>query len=102
MNLKKSISKKGFIFKATFTQDTPAGTECLVRYGYNPSWDFVKGIQLPCVPDSNWQDEPDGSKIAAEEKQESSDKEEAPEAKKGKRQKKDKAQVTVNTNQDDQ
>jgi hypothetical protein len=90
VNLKKSISRKGFIFKATFTQDTPAGTECLVRYGYNPSWDFVKGYQLPCVPDSNWQDEPDGSKEAAEEKQESSDEEEAPEAPKQKKAKKDK------------
>ena len=101
MNLKKSISKKGFIFKATFTQDTPAGTECLVRYGYNPSWDFVKGYQLPCVPDSNWQDEPDGSKEAAEEKQESSDEEETPEAKKDKGTRRKKAQVPEIANQVD-
>jgi ASC-1-like (ASCH) protein len=85
VNLKKSISKNGFIFKATFTDDTPAGTECLVRYGYNPSWDFVKGCQLPCVPDSDRKDESasDGSKDAAERKQDEEEK--APKAAKSKK-----------------
>ena len=82
MHLKQSKSKNGFIFKATFIDDTPAGTECLVRYGYNPSWDFVKGSQRPCVPDSDWRDEPEGSKDAAEEEQD--DEKEAPKPKKGK------------------
>ena len=82
MHLKKSKTRNGFIFKATFIDDTPAGTECLVRYGYTPSWDFVKGSQRPCVPEVYRPDEPEGSKDAAEEEQD--DEKEDPKPKKGK------------------
>ena len=105
MQLKKSRSSNGYIFKATFIDDTPAGTECLVRYGYNPSWDFVKGSKRPCVPDSDWQDEPKSSKDPAEEKHDENE-EEAPKSKniKGKRQrrsrsKKNKVPVPASANE---
>ena len=107
MHLAKSRSSNGYIFKATFIDDTPAGTECLVRYGYNPSWDFVKGSKRPCVPDNDWQDEPNSSKDAAEKKHDENE-EEAPKSKKteGKRQrrsrsKKNKVHNNNNANQVD-
>ncbi len=53
-----------------------------MTYGYNPPWDFVKGPQRPCVPDSERRDEPEGSKGAAEKEQD--DEPEAPKPKKGK------------------
>ena len=72
--MKKSRKKNGLIFKATFTQDTPKGTECFVKYGYNPSWDFVKNGPLTCVAQ-------DVEQEAAEDKQREA---EAPEAAKHK------------------
>ena len=60
--MKKSRKKGGIIFKATFTEDTAAGVECFVNYGYDPSWDFVKNGPLTCVAQSVEQEE-------AEEKQ---------------------------------
>ena len=67
--MKKSRKKNGLIFKATFTQDTPKGTECFVKYGYNPSWDFVKNVPLTCV-----------AQCAEDEAAEKPDDAEAPEA----------------------
>ena len=54
--MKKSNKKKGLIFKATFTEDTPEGAECFVNYGYKPSWDFVKNVPVTCVAQSDEQE----------------------------------------------
>jgi hypothetical protein len=81
--MKRSREKKTLIFRATFTEDTPEGTECFVKYGYTPSWDFVKNAPVTCVTQSV-------EEAASEEKQDAAEAPKTKNAKKDKRQKKDK------------
>ena len=79
VQLKTSKRKNGLIFKATFTEDAPQGTECFIKYGYNPSWDSVKNGSLTCVAQSVEQEAPEEKQREAEA--------EAPEAAKPKKNK---------------
>ena len=81
--MKRSKKKNALIFRATFTEDTPEGTECFVKYGYSPSWDFVKNAPVTCVPQSV-------EEAASEEKQDAVEAPKKMNAKIKKRQKKDK------------
>ena len=69
-----------------------------MRYGYNPSWDFVKGSQRPCVPEVYRPDEPEGTKDAAEEEQDDEKEDPKPKKDKGKRRGKSRKQKVPNNN----
>jgi len=79
--VRRSRKKNALIFKATFTEDTLAGTECFVKYGYTPSWDFVKNAPVTCVAQSV-------DEAASEEKQDAAEAPKTTKAKTDKRQKK--------------